>query len=151
MKRAQAATEYLIILVVVVIIALIAVGVMRGLAESGGGSVETAKSKIEWQSQDVVLIKPSLYADGTGYLLIINNANYPIKVTKVGVGVDPVDQPNPQRIENAARATLELAKGSVAKGESGKPYSFEVTIKYAHADEPLIVNTVKGKISGIYE
>jgi len=150
MRKGQAQTEYLLILAVVVIIALIVVGVVRGFTETSAGGIEGARSRLEWNAKDVVLTGASIYPDGAGAFIVINNANYPIKITQVSVGGPEVAQPNPETIQVGAKKTIKLVKGTAKPGDSGSEYAFDVSIKYAHAEESSIVNTVKGKISGIY-
>ena len=150
MQKAQAQTEYLLILAVVVIIALIVVGVVRGFTETSAGGIEGARARLEWNSKEVVLTGFSIYPDGAGALIVINNANYPIKITKVAIGGPEVSIPNPETIQVGAKKTIKLAKGTAKPGDVDSDYSFEVSIKYAHAEESAIVNTVRGKVSGIY-
>ncbi|MFT4310519.1 MAG: hypothetical protein ACMXYC_02715 [Candidatus Woesearchaeota archaeon] len=64
LKRAQTATEYLIILAVVIIIALIVVGVLGGIPGIGGGSADSL-THLSWQTNNQVGI-PSLSINTLG-------------------------------------------------------------------------------------
>ena len=63
-KKAQTATEYLIILAVVIVVALIVVGVMGGIPGIGKGVGRKASSSY-WKSADVAIDSYSVAADGT--------------------------------------------------------------------------------------
>lgn len=90
-KRAQAATEYLIILGVVIIIALIGVGMMAGIP--GIGSVTKQRtSAAYWDSAEIGI---SSYAidgsDGSAKLLISNNFRDAITISEVKLGDSLLD------------------------------------------------------------
>ncbi len=150
-KRGQAATEYLIILSVVVIIALIVVGVLRGFASSSSSDIESTKQKLDWQSKDVVLEAYTIYANGHGVFLLQNRLNYPIKLLNATVGQNGVAITKGDIIAPGAKYTLDLPAGSIASGQSKSPYTFQMEIKYSHADYPDIVNSVSGTLGGNYE
>ena len=149
-KRGQVATEYLIILAVVVIISLIVVGVLRSFTTVRTG-FEVAKAKIEWSSQPVSLVAATLYANGSGVMLITNNEQYPIKITSVGMGKAPVAQLNPITVYTGSSEFVWLAPDSFVPGAADTEYNLDVEIKYAHASEPALISTASGKISGVYE
>jgi len=54
MKKAQGATEYLIILAIVIIIALIVVGAMGGIPGIGTGAKSRASASF-WQTSDIAI------------------------------------------------------------------------------------------------
>jgi len=149
-SRGQVATEYLIILGIVIVISLIVVGVLRSFIELRPG-IETATSKIEWASQDVVLTAHTVYSSGTAVLILMNNLDYPIQITQVGVGKTPVSLASNVRIESGRQATIQVPSAGVASGVPDESYTLTVTIKYEHAEESAIKGTVKGTIYGLYE
>lgn len=63
MKRAQTATEYMIILAIVIIIALIVAAVLGQFPTMGGASRARA-STIFWQSTDIGIVAYSIAEDG---------------------------------------------------------------------------------------
>lgn len=83
-KKAQTATEYLIILAVVIIIALIVVGVMGGIPGIGGGAKGRA-SAAYWSTSDIAFTS---YAVGTtgGTFNIRNNKVSTIQITAMQIG-----------------------------------------------------------------
>jgi len=150
--RGEAQVECLIILAIAIIIALIVFGVVKGFTEmKPGGPISLAKERIEWQSKEVVLTASTLYANGTGVLLLANKANYPIRVIKIGIGVPEALYANSPEIPVTGSAKLSISKEYFLQGELGKEYSLDVVIVYAHAREPDIIASVKGKISGAYQ
>ncbi len=150
-KRGQAATEYLIILSVVVIIALIVVGVLRGFASTSTGDIQGTQQKLDWQGKDVVLEAYTIYSNGHGVLLMQNRLDYPIKIVKVTAGSSQHEIANPDTFQPNSKYTLDIPAGNIKAGKSGSGYTLDLEIKYAHAQYPEIVNTVKGTISGTYE
>lgn len=150
-RRGQAATEYLIILSVVVIIALIVVGVLRGFASSSSGDIENTRQKLEWQSKDVVLEAYTIYANGHGVFLVQNRLDYPIKIIQVSLGQSTSGIEKEDIIAPGSKYTLEVPAGAIKTGEPRASYTFDMEIKYSHAQYPEIVNTVQGTLSGSYE
>ncbi len=71
-KKAQGATEYLIILAVVVIIALIVIGVLGGIPGIGKSSNKQA-SKAYWGSTDIGISDYYLTASGDYLVLVLRN------------------------------------------------------------------------------
>ncbi len=151
LRRGQAATEYLIILSVVVIIALIVVGVLRGFASQSTGDIANTQQKLAWQSQDVVLEAYTVYSNGHGVFLIQNRLDYPIKISNVSVGGNWHEISKSDAINPGAKYSLDIPAGAIQPGEPRAPYSFDIVMKYAHAQYPEIVNSVSGTIAGNYE
>ena len=63
-KKAQTATEYLIILAVVIIIALIVVGVLGGIPGIGKGAASRT-SAAYWQTSDIAIPSYAIGQDGS--------------------------------------------------------------------------------------
>ena len=146
--KGQAATEYIIILSIVVIIALIIVGLLRGVLELRTG-FQTAKSRIEWASSDVVLIAHTIYSNGTITMIVVNNINYPIRISGLGLDEQPISYPGPT-LYPGQESTINFYSNK-AKGDPGDSYTHELYIRYTHAQEPSIRNTVNGMIYGVIE
>jgi hypothetical protein len=83
MRKAQTATEYLIILAVVIIIALIVVGVMGGIPGMGGGAKQKT-SAAYWSTAKIALTSYSV--SGTAATLNIRNNN-PGSITITGISL----------------------------------------------------------------
>ena len=83
-RKAQTATEYLIILAVVIIIALIVVGVMGGIPGIGGGAGERT-SMAYWSTANVAFTSYSVNAGGVT-LVTQNNNPGAITVNSISLG-----------------------------------------------------------------
>ena len=92
-KRAQGATEYLVLLAVVLVIALVAIALL-GFFPGTATDAQATNSKAYWESATPVAITESsarwdptdyggLFVDTWPYLRIRNNGNYPIRLTKI--------------------------------------------------------------------
>lgn len=73
-RKAQTATEYLIILAVVIIIALIVVGVMGGIPGIGTGAGSRA-SAAYWRTADLAITSYSVDSDVDANNLLVNVRN----------------------------------------------------------------------------
>ncbi|MFT4310518.1 MAG: hypothetical protein ACMXYC_02710 [Candidatus Woesearchaeota archaeon] len=82
-KKAQTATEYLIILAVVIIIALILVAVLGGIPSIGGGTADSV-TQLSWQTNNEVAI-PSLAINTQGNvsMTLKNNRANNIRVQNI--------------------------------------------------------------------
>lgn len=87
-KRAQGATEYIIIIAVVLIIALIAIGIMGGIPGIGKGATGKAVAAY-WASEEVAITDYAISASGTDTVIVKNNLRNSIALTDVVVnGID---------------------------------------------------------------
>lgn len=84
-KKAQTATEYLIILAVVIIIALIVVGVMGGIPGIGGGAGARA-SQSYWSTADVAFTSYSIDSTGLVTLSTRNNLVNAVTIDSISIG-----------------------------------------------------------------
>ena len=84
MKKAQAATEYLIILAVVIIIALIVIGVMGGIP--GMGTTNRIKvSEHYWASQPVGIDSYAVLSNGYYTFVLKNNEKKTLIIDKIEI------------------------------------------------------------------
>lgn len=80
-KKAQGATEYMIVLAIVIIIGLIVIGILRNVPASGSAAA-TRASKAYWEGADIGITDYAI--DGTGIVLFIrNNFARNIKITNI--------------------------------------------------------------------
>lgn len=84
-KKAQTATEYLIILAVVIVVALIVVGVMGGIPGIGKGVGRKASASY-WKSADVAIDAYSVTAAGLATLKVRNNLDVSVQISAFTVG-----------------------------------------------------------------
>ncbi len=85
MSKAQAATEYLVILAVVIIIALIVIGVMGGIPQLGT-SGKSRVSESYWASQLISLESYAIDRAGFYSLLLKNNNKKIIFLQRIQIG-----------------------------------------------------------------
>ncbi|MCD6227062.1 hypothetical protein J7J90_01050 [Candidatus Micrarchaeota archaeon] len=147
--KGQVATEYLIILAIVIVISLIAVGVVRSMIGLKAG-FNPAFSKIEWTAKEVILENVVIYENGTAAVKLLNNANYPIVIDKIGIGTPPMTQ-NAVTIQPGYQQTIILKPGSAVAGKAGDSYNLNVEIVYHDADSPILQSSVKGSVTGVYQ
>jgi len=126
-KKAQGATEYLIILAVVIIIALIVVGVMGGIPGIGGGGRSKA-IQAYWSSTDVAIDSASLSAASDLLTLKLrNNQRNAVTVTNVDVGTDVADEGDLPLNPGQSGTFPGIA---VVCANAGDSFSVNVTITY---------------------
>jgi hypothetical protein len=124
-KRAQGATEYLIILAVVIVIALIVIGVLGGIPGIGDPSGQQA-AEAYWSTADVGV--QDYYASATSDRLVMtakNNQDDIIKIISIvagGVTNDSVETLSP-----GATAEYSVAQTCTSQGDA---YDFETTVTY---------------------
>ena len=124
-KKAQGATEYLIILAIVIIIALIVIGVIGGIP-SIGISASSRASSTYWATADVAIIDYAISATGSDTVILKNNLRNAIDLTVVSI--NDVDF-------EAGTTTLgpggtKTYSGAAASCTAGQSFSYNVTITY---------------------
>lgn len=134
MKRAQTATEYLIILAVVIIVALIVVGVLGGIPGIGGGA-KGRTSAAFWSTSDIAIVSA---APGTSYSLfnIRNNLRNSIDITALSLGGTSLTNPNTVPdlpITLTAGNSRVVNTTDVLCGAAGDSFSYAVSITYTDA------------------
>ncbi len=123
-KKAQGATEYLIVLAVVIIIGLIVIGVLRTVPASGS-STNLRASKAYWESAEIGITDYAI--DGTGLVLYIRN-NFPrnVKITDIMLDTTSVYTTDttfkPGEIIKLTSTSLTCT--------AGRQYAYDVTIDY---------------------
>lgn len=127
-KKAQTATEYLIILAVVIIIALIVVGVLGGIPGIGRTSGSRA-SAAYWSSADIAITNYAFDAAGTTNVIKMrNNLRNQITVTNVEVGGTNVITAA-QAISSGETKDMVIAS-HIDCGDAGDSFSYEIIITY---------------------
>jgi hypothetical protein len=128
-SKAQAATEYLIILAVVIIIALIVVGVLGGIPGIGTGARSRASASY-WQTADIAIPSFAAFAASDDLNVSIrNNLRNRITLTSVSVGGGT------QACSETSLAPGQTTKcsdddGAVSCSGEGDAFSFSVSVSY---------------------
>jgi hypothetical protein len=130
MKKAQTATEYLIILAVVIIIALIVVGVMGGIPGMGGNA-KAKTSAAYWSTAKVSFTSYSV--NSAGATLNIRNSNAgSITITAVSLGGTALTMVPALPVTLTAGQTQQFT--SVSKTCASGSFSFPVSVTYTEVD-----------------
>src|SRR3989338_9410228 len=127
-RKAQTATEYLIILAVVIIIALIIVGVLGGIQGVGRSSAGRA-SAAYWASADIALTDYAFDAGGdSNSMKIRNNLRNQITITNVKLsGTDFITTDQPISVGESKNMSINSHKDC---GDGGDSYAYDVIIDY---------------------
>lgn len=142
-KRAQTATEYLIILAVVIIIALVVVGVLGGIPGIGGGT-SGRTSQAQLSTADVGIISHAVTNTNTS-LTLRNNHAETIVVTNVSFDgeVDTSCTGIPLTLQIGQDRDVTCPDTNTTTGE---PYEYEVSIDYTRGG--VSYSVVPGSIGG---
>lgn len=123
MRKAQTATEYLIILSVVIIIALIVVSVMGGIPGIGGTS-KTRTSQAYWSTAKIAIT--SFTVSPTSTTLYIRNNNME-SITINSIYLDSTDlEIAPRTLATGESATFTSLRNTCTSGT----FSYDVLIAY---------------------
>ena len=125
-KKAQGATEYLIILAIVMIIALIVIGVIGGIPGIGTGASSRASSTF-WSTADLAITDYAISASGDDTVIVKNNLRNAIDVAVVSV--NSVDLEN--GITTLGAGGSHTYSGSIAACTAGQSFNYDVTLTYS--------------------
>lgn len=126
-SRAQASTEYLIILAIVIIIALVAASAL-GMFPSLGAGTSSRVSSSYWRTSDLAIMAYRVDSNGSADVVVKNNM--PGNVRLVGFELDGAELvSNPVSLRPGQSATL---SGSVGSGSD--EFAFNVTARYYDAN-----------------
>jgi len=123
-RKAQGATEYLIILAVVIIIGLIVIGILRNVPASGAAAKERA-SKAYWEGADVGVTDFAI--DGSGIVLFIRN-NFARDVEITNIKFDTTSVYTTDTVFRPGEIKKLTSTAITCTG--GNTYSYEVSIDY---------------------
>lgn len=108
-KKAQTATEYLIILAVVIIIALIVVGVLGGIPGIGGGASTAAQSAF-WQTATIgiesMAVRPSSGEAKPDVVVLKNNLPNSATISGLWIATTTQSRDDPSAINLVANSSL---------------------------------------------
>ena len=129
-KKAQTATEYLIILAVVIIIALIVVGVMGGIPGIGR-STGSRTSSAFWASQDVGITAYSVDAGRDVVLEVKNNNRNAVTLTEIYLESSTVDLVTSDvTIPAGGTTSVSGTATSLTACTAGQAYAYNVSMSY---------------------
>lgn len=149
-KKAQTATEYLIILAVVIIIALIVVGALGGIPGIGRGSSSRAGAAY-WSTADVAITSFSINEGDAVILNVRNNMRNAITVNNITLATDKMTTINQVLAPGQTKAFSGTMTGANVCAAAGDSYSHDVTIVYLDraANATYAFNGDSTKLDGV--
>jgi len=150
-KKAQAATEYLIILAVVIIIALIVIGVMGGIPGLGT-SGRSRVSESYWSGQTVGVDSYATDSDGDFRITFKNNGRNAVTLTRVELNADGGASTGGswsgnQVIASGGTATVADTTVMFTKCTTGRSYAY--TFNYTFTDSSTGASNIIAGDGGI--
>jgi hypothetical protein len=135
MRKAQASTEYLIILAVVIIVALIVVGVM-GWFPGIGSDVTISQSKQYWTGlASPFSIQDAKISGTTADLVVKNMVNDELNLTDLDLdGAGDITATN---FASGAQKTVQVTNIGGSSCSSGDTFSYNITFTYDNTDTGL--------------
>lgn len=129
-RKAQAATEYLVILAVVVIIALIVVTVMGGIPGIGKSAVARTSSAY-WATADIAVSQFSISSTGSGSFTLKNNQRMAVEISTLAIGTSGNIVTTPIQIVPGGTASVVAGNGTIAPlCTANQAYSYPVVLTY---------------------
>lgn len=143
-RKAQASTEYLVILAVVIVVAVVVAGLMGGFISFGGGTAEKT-GRIYWKTSEIGILEwivDDIYNDT---IVVRNNQEYDIFL--VNVTIHGNEQIVDESLVPGETKTLKSAWVNCTKGSG---YSYTVKFLYDNIEFNLTGKEFTGseKISG---
>ena len=127
-QKAQASTEYLVILAVVIVVALVVVGLMGNFIGLGGETADDA-SKLYWKRAEIGLSTWIMDSDGADTIVVVNNNEYDIFLRNITIG-DSTEGLN-ATVRSGSDKTI---KKDWVSCEEDSGYSYEVSFTYDNAE-----------------
>lgn len=137
-RKAQASTEYLVILAVVIVVAVVVAGLMGGFL-SFGGQTSDRSSKLYWQNAEIGLLDWVMSSSGDDSLVVRNNGQYDIYIQNITV--DTASRSVNLSLATGQQKTVRSEWVSCNK-DSG--YSYSVSFMYDNAEFNLTGKTFAG-------
>jgi len=130
-RKAQASTEYLVILAVVIVVAVVVAGLMGNFI-SFGGQTSDRQSKLSWENAEIGLLDWVMSSDGQDVLVVRNNIGYDIFINNITV--EGVSQSVNTSVSVGEKRTI---KSDWASCEQDSSYSYSVSFDYTNVEFEL--------------
>lgn len=128
-RKAQTATEYLIILAVVIILALIVVGALGGIPGIGRGT-KSKTTQSYWETQEVGITSYSIKQNDMVRLVLRNNQKYAITVLNVSLSDSTMTTANKVLAAGQSEVFTGTVTGSDVCVTAGDAYAHPVIVWY---------------------
>ncbi|MBN2457536.1 hypothetical protein JXB31_00205 [Candidatus Woesearchaeota archaeon] len=134
-KRAQAATEYLIILAVVIVIALVVV-VAMGKFPGIGKSTVGRSSAAYWSTQDVAITDFAVSEGGDDTFVVKNNMRNPVTINTFNIGGKNLSETSggQKTIGPGGSATYTGTVATDLTCFAGQSFVFSVSVTYTDSN-----------------
>ena len=129
LRKAQGATEYLIILAVVIIIALIVIGALGGIPGIGKGAAGRSSASY-WNTADVAITSYSITTADAVTLKVRNNLKTDIIVNNVTLATDVMTTVDQTLAPGETKTFSGTMTGSNVCANTGDHYSHDETAQY---------------------
>ena len=150
-KKAQTATEYIIILAVVIVIALVVASMLGGFPGIGS-EVSTKGDNAKLVTGNLAITK-HVVGNDSSKVVIQNNNPQTVRVTNVtldGVECESSQLPKTLRVGDSSQITC-----SNINGTAGERYSKDVVLTYVdigtNSNYNVTLGTMSGKVAGVIE
>jgi hypothetical protein len=140
-KKAQASTEYLVILAVVVIIAVVVVSLLIDLSSLGGETADRS-SKLYWKTAEIGLLDWAMRSIGDDELVIKNNQEYDIRLVNVTINGNTLNFTETPVTLNALQTRT--ISGEWVSCEADSSYGYTVSFVYDNTEFNLKGKTFTG-------
>lgn len=113
----QGSLEYLVIVGVVLVLALVSVALLGSVFEKDS---EMTQQNLYWKSASPVAITDAVADDGEIRMNVKNNAQFPLKVTKIASGDEKLDSPDNSILQPGEERVLAVPYSSLSHTSSCK-------------------------------
>jgi hypothetical protein len=139
MKKGQGASEYLVLLAVVLIVSLVAIALLGGFADVGGGAMESESKQYWTGSVRPFTIQEYTQIGDTAYLKLKNMEPFPLRITNFTLrskGETPADVANSTLIafSGGATKTITVHGLTACNDDTYDFFEYEVNITYSSGD-----------------
>jgi hypothetical protein len=145
-RKGQGTIEYLVIIAIVIVIALVVVGLLLQVMNSGSGVPET-QAKATWKSVEPFAIIDWGQSSDTTTLILQNNSGETRSFNSMTIGTDTADTNSGVSTVMAAGAKLTLTFQNACT--SGNKYSYSKTNITIDYNTPNINNKTQTAVADI--
>jgi hypothetical protein len=137
-QKAQASTEYLVILAVVIVVAVVVASLMGDFLNLSGETSEKS-SKIYWERADIGLMDWLMSANGQDVIVVRNNLEYDLEI--INITINDVEQSINLTLMPGDEKTI---RDDWVECEKGSGYAYYVTFLYDNIQFNLTGKTFTG-------
>jgi len=137
-RKAQASTEYLVLLAIVIVVAVVVAGLLGNFL-SFGGETSDRSSKLYWENAEVGILDWLMSSSGEDKLVVRNNQNYDIYITNITVD----DETSAVNI-SVSTGEKRTVSADWVECDKESSYSYSVSFVYDNAEFNLTGKSFTG-------